>query len=71
MLETFQFEKLQALAAYPLLGQFYAERLIKEMVRRKQYEEVLVSSVIALDSIVNRRSYKIWFYKAVAECGML
>jgi hypothetical protein len=53
------------------LGQFYAERLIKEMVKRKQYEKVLVSSVIALDSIVNRRSYKIWFYKAVAECGML
>ena len=69
ILEDDQYQKLLTLASYPIVGNFYAERLIKEMVLKKQWESVLEKSSIALESIINRRSYKIWYYKAVAECA--
>jgi hypothetical protein len=41
-LEDYRYNKLKTFSSYPILGYFYSESLIKEMVKRKLWEEAII-----------------------------
>jgi hypothetical protein len=59
---------LQELTAFPLLGSFFWEEKIAELVMLSRYNETVQESALAVQNAINQRSFSIWYHKALAEC---
>lgn len=60
---------MQNLSEIPGLGQFFVEEKLKKMIKEKKWIECLNESSQAINSVLHGMSYKIWYYKAIAECA--
>lgn len=59
---------LEELSALPLVGQFFLEDNILELLRLNRLEEAVEKSGSAIESPLNGHSPQIWYYRALSQC---
>jgi hypothetical protein len=59
---------LEELSSLPLVGQFFLEDNILELLRLNRLEEVVEKSGFAVESVLNGHSPQIWYYRALSQC---
>ena len=65
---TRRLEYLDQLVNMPLVGRFFLEEKVSELISLNKFNESLLWAKKAISDPFTTRSFPIWYHKALAEC---